>query len=77
MGELFMENFVEKVFAEKLRELRTEKNLSTVALGKELNVSNSTICRWEKCEIVPTITHLYNIAMFFCVSTDYLLGLED
>ena len=72
-----MENFVEKVFAEKLRELRTEKNLSTVALGKELNVSNSTICRWEKCEIVPTITHLYNIAMFFCVSTDYLLGLED
>lgn len=72
-----MGNFVEKVFAEKLRELRTEKNLSTVALGKELNVSNSTICRWEKCEIIPTITHLYNIAMFFCVSTDYLLGLED
>lgn len=72
-----MGNFVEKVFAERLRELRTEKNLSTVALGKELNVSNSTICRWEKCEIIPTITHLYNIAMFFCVSTDYLLGLED
>ena len=72
-----MGNFVEKVFAEKLRELRTEKNLSTVALGKELNVSNSTICRWEKCEIIPTITHLYNIALFFCVSTDYLLGLED
>ena len=72
-----MGNFVEKVFAERLRELRTEKNLSTVALGKELNVSNSTICRWEKCEIIPTITHLYNIALFFCVSTDYLLGLED
>lgn len=68
---------VEKVFAEKLRELRMEKNLSTVALGKELNVSNSTICRWEKCEIVPTITHLHKVAMFFCVSTDYLLGLED
>ena len=72
-----MENIVEKTFAEKLKELRKENNLSTVALGKILNVSNSTICRWEKCEIIPTITHLYNIAMFFCVSTDYLLGLED
>ena len=72
-----MDNFVEKVFAEKLRELRIEKKLSTVALGKILNVSNSTVCRWEKCEIIPTITHLYNIAIYFCVSTDYLLGLED
>ena len=72
-----MNNFVEKAFAERLKELRTEKSLSTVALGKILNVSNSTICRWEKCEIIPTITHLYNIAVYFGVSADYLIGLED
>lgn len=72
-----MENFVEKVFAERLRDLRTEKNLSTVSLGKILNVSNSTVCRWEKCEIIPSITHLYHIALYFGVSSDYLIGLED
>ncbi len=72
-----MKNFAEKIFAERLKELRIETNISTLKLAKELNVSNSTICRWEKREIIPTITHLYNIAMFFCVSTDYLLGLED
>ena len=68
---------IEKIFAEKLKELRLEKKLSTVALGNILNVSNSTICRWEKCEIIPTITHLYNIAIYFGVSADYLIGLEN
>ena len=72
-----MEDFVEKTFAERLKDLRMEKNLSTVALGKELNVSNSTVCRWEKREIVPSITHLYKIAIFFGISADYLIGLED
>ena len=68
---------IEKIFAEKLKELRLEKKLSTVALGKILNVSNSTICRWEKCEIIPSIDHLYNIAVYFGVSADYLIGLEN
>ena len=72
-----MENLAGKTFAKRLKELRIESNMSTFVLARQLNVSNSTVCRWEKCEIVPTITHLYNIALLFCVSTDYLLGLED
>ena len=72
-----MEIAIEQIFAEKLQELRFDKNLSTVALGKELNVSNSTICRWEKGTMVPNIIHLYNVARFFGVTTDYLLGLEN
>ena len=66
-----------KIFCERFKELRKDNNLSTEKLGKELNVSNSTITRWENGVIVPSIDHLYNIAKFFGVSADYLLGLED
>lgn len=66
-----------KIFCERLKELRTEQKLTTVELGKLLDVNNSTITRWEHGEIVPSIDHLYNIAKIFKVSADYLIGLED
>lgn len=66
-----------KIFSERLKELRIEKELSSLKLGKILGVSDSTIIRWENEKISPTIENLYNIAKFFNVSADYLLGLED
>lgn len=66
-----------KIFCERFKELRLERGLSTLALGKALKVSNSTITRWENGNIIPSIEHLYNIAKFFGVSADYLLGLEN
>ena len=66
-----------KIFCERLKELRKENGLSTIALGKILNVSDSTITRWENGEMLPSIQHLYNIAVFFKVSSDYLIGLEN
>lgn len=66
-----------KIFGERLRELRHEKGLSAIKLGKALDVSDSTIIRWENCVVEPTITNLYNIAKFFGVTSDYLIGLED
>lgn len=64
-----------KAFCGRLKELRKIKHLSTEKLGKELGVSNSTITRWENGVIFPSIDHLYNIAKFFDVSADYLIGL--
>ena len=66
-----------KIFAERLKDLRIDKNLTTIELGKALYVSTSTICRWEQGVIIPNILHIYNIAKFFNVSSDYLLGLEN
>ena len=66
-----------KVFCERFKELRKENKLSTIELGKILNVSNSTITRWENGNILPSIEHLYNIAKCFKVTADYLIGLED
>lgn len=70
-----MKNF--ENFTERFKELRTEKSLSTISLGKILNVNHSTIIRWENGSILPSIEHLYNIAKFFEVSADYLIGLEN
>lgn len=66
-----------KIFCERFKELRQNAKLSTIKLGEILNVSNSTITRWENGNIIPSIENLYNIAVYFGVSADYLLGLED
>lgn len=64
-------------FGKNLRELRTEKNLSQPDLGNIFSVSRQTISSWESGQREPSIDTLVNIAKFFNVTTDYLLGKED
>lgn len=66
-----------KVFAERLRELRQEKGLSMKQLAKELNTTDAAISNWENEINEPKISYLKSIAVYFNVSTDYLLGLSD
>ncbi len=66
-----------KIFAERLKELREERNLSMQNLAKELGVSSSSICRWEKCQADAKGDELVILAIYFKVSTDYLLGLSN
>lgn len=68
---------VSAVFAERLKLLRLELNLTKSELGTELLVSHTTISRWENQVMIPTIDQLYNIAKFFKCTADYLIGLED
>ncbi len=62
---------------ERLKELRNSKNLSQKQLAVELKTTNSSICDWESGRAEPNIEMLINIAKFFEISVDYLLGLED
>lgn len=66
-------------FSNRLYELRTsDKNkLSQQALAKEIGVSQKSIDFWEKGINEPKATYIIRLALFFKVSTDYLLGLED
>ena len=66
-----------EIFAERLRELRTEKNLSMKQLAKKLNVTDAAISNWENDINEPKICYLKTIALFFGVSTDFLVGLEN
>ncbi|MBO5574321.1 MAG: helix-turn-helix transcriptional regulator, partial [Clostridium sp.] len=38
---------VNRLFAETLRKLRTERGISQSQLGKQLFVNHSTVARWE------------------------------
>ncbi len=66
-----------EIFAERLKELREEKGLSLSQLARDVGVSHVAISRWEKKTRIPTIESLKALAIYFNVSSDYLIGLSD
>ncbi|MDE7394870.1 MAG: helix-turn-helix domain-containing protein [Clostridiales bacterium] len=64
-------------FAERLGELRNEKNLSQNELAKQINISVACINRWENGLRIPNIESIVILCNFFGCSADYLIGLED
>ena len=66
-----------KIFAERLLELRNEKNISQAKLAKSIGVSYAVVCYWETNRSEPTAPNILKIADFFEVSCDYLLGKSD
>ncbi len=66
-----------EIFAERLKELRIEKNLNQRELAKQIGYSQAAITRWENNIKIPNIVALKAIAMFFGVTSDYLIGLEN
>ena len=72
-----MKNFSRQTMAERLRALRTEKNLGQNALAKAIDVSNASISYWENAKQEPSAEAVYKLATYFEVSADYILGLTD
>ncbi|MBQ4557817.1 MAG: helix-turn-helix transcriptional regulator [Clostridia bacterium] len=64
-------------FPEILKELRKEKNLSRQELADLILVNTRTICYWELGQRECNLDQLIKLSKIFCVTTDYLLGLED
>lgn len=65
------------LFAERLTELLEQNNLSKRAFAKKICVSATSVSDWTTGKIQPTAENIYSTAMYFKVSADYLLGLED
>jgi transcriptional regulator with XRE-family HTH domain len=72
-----MNTFDMRVTAERLRALRTEKNIGQNQLAKELGVSNASISYWENAKQEPSASALFKLAKYFEVSVDYLLGITN
>ncbi|MBR6779257.1 MAG: helix-turn-helix transcriptional regulator [Clostridia bacterium] len=68
---------VNNKFSIRFKELREEKKLSQAQVGKELGYTQVCISRWESGERMPNANDIIAVAIFFNVSTDYLLGLTD
>lgn len=63
--------------AEKIKELRIDRQISQTELAKAIGVAKSAISFWENAVNEPKASYIVKLANFFGVSTDYLLGLED
>ena len=69
--------FSKNIFSERLKALRLAKNLKQDDVAKVLNVTKTQISDIERCRRTTTIENLVNLANYFNVSSDYLLGLSD
>lgn len=61
-------------FGELLSELRQDHGMTQKELAKVLYVSDGTISNYENGVHYPDVEKLMDIADFFGVTTDYLLG---
>ncbi|HEM1242191.1 TPA: helix-turn-helix transcriptional regulator [Listeria monocytogenes] len=60
----------------KISELRNKRGISQIQLAKDLNVSTSTIGMWETDKRAIKDELIVQLADYFNVTTDYLLGRE-
>lgn len=61
---------------ERLKELRTEFNISQQQLADVIGVSQQSINKYENHNVEPDIETLKAMANYFNVSIDYLVGYE-
>ncbi len=64
-------------FSERLRQLRTARDLSQFEFSKLIGISKSSVNMYERGEREPGLETLERIADYFNVDMDYLLGKSD
>lgn len=65
------------ILGQRLKELREERSLTQRQLADELGINSVTYLHYEKSQREPPIALLVEVAKYFDVSVDYLLGLKD
>ena len=63
--------------SERLLALRLEQDLSQKSLVKKMGLALNTYVRYERGEREPTASVLVQIADFYDVSLDYLVGRSE
>ena len=56
--------------------LRMERGLTQEEVATQLSISNKTLSKWENSTSMPDLDKLIELACYFNVTTDALLGLE-
>lgn len=64
-------------FAERLKELRLEKEMQQTELAEMLNLRSSAISKYEKGITQPSIETLIKLSEIFEVTIDYLVGVSN
>lgn len=65
------------MFSDRLKALRKEMGLTQTEFAEKFHISNGAIGMWESGQRMPDVHTIQEIADFFHVSIDYLLGRDD
>lgn len=68
---------IELYFAQRLKELRKEKELTQAELSKKLGYGYTAIANYESGRNEPSLADLITICRILDVSSDYLIGISD
>ncbi len=60
-----------------IRDLRKERHITQEQLAAAINTTQDTISLWELNKSCPDAFYIVKLCKYFCVSADYLLGLQD
>ena len=63
--------------SENLKKLRNEKGNTQDDLARHLGISMQAVSKWERGEGYPDITLIPGIALYYSVTADTLLGMDD
>lgn len=64
-------------FGENLKKLRIGQNLTQKEFGAKVGLSKAVVSKYENGLGYPTFETLIHIATYFCVTTDFLLGMAE
>lgn len=64
------------MIGEQIRLLREKAGVSQSELARRLGVTRSSVNAWESGLSAPTAVYLIELAKYFHVSTDFLLGID-
>ena len=76
-AEFSSEKNKNSLFPTRLRELRKEKGVSQQECADTLGVSKSTLGLWENGDTLPDARSLAQMAEYYGVSADYMLGVSE
>ena len=68
---------MEICLGKRLKELREEQGLTQKQLAEKLNLNSVTYLHYEKSQREPPLAVLVEMAKFFDVTVDYLLGISE
>lgn len=66
-----------EIFAIRLNKLLEENKITMYRLAKDLGCSKSMVINWRYGLNEPRASEVARLAVYFDVSSDYLLGLEN
>ncbi len=64
-------------FGKRLKEIREESNVTQIELANKLFLDKSTVAKYETDNIEPSLDILRKLCLFFCVSADFFLSIDD